>query len=86
MEIIYEQWADDMNEARYFEPPYDDSPDSAPAPTVRLTPRPEGTPLLADCIGCVDECHCTEIGRLAGDPPCAFCTDLEQRTRPTGTV
>lgn len=24
MEIIYEQWAADQQEARYFEPPYDD--------------------------------------------------------------
>ena len=79
MEIIYEQWADDMNEGRHFEPPYDDTPDGYATPAVRTTPRPEGTPIPADCPGCVDECHCTEIGRLLGRPQCEFCADLERR-------
>lgn len=80
-EIIYERLADDMNEARYFEPPYDDGCGSGYAddtPAVRITPRPESAPLPANCPGCVDECHCTEVKRLLGEPQCEFCADLER--------
>jgi hypothetical protein len=49
---------------------------------MTTTPRPEGTPIPADCPGCVDECHCVETGCILGAPQCEFCADLE-RARPS---